>query len=209
MLLQNLIEDFNGTTLDSVKWGTYLPVGGFTVTVSGGVCNNNTAASTVGEAQLYSQTLAANPLTLTESYIQAKITVQAGTTSVDTAFKIYGPGDTDAVYMVYSNTQLYASKTVASVDSNITNIAYNSTTMAYWRIRESGGTVYYEYGPDGQTWTQLSSVTTWFDATRVRFLFTANEWSSDVNATVGSTIDKINIGQAPIPGRIYRAQGFQ
>lgn len=213
MMLHNLKDNFDSNSLDTVKWGTYTPVGGFTVTNSGGKINCNTAASTVGEAQIYSQNTGNggySNMTFKESFIQGLVTVQAGTTTVDTAFKLLNDTYTVACYFVYSNTNLYASKTFNGVDSNITSIAYSSTNMAYWRIRESGGFIYYEYGPDGLGWTTLTTTTSGFmhPESGIRFLFTANEWGSDASATGASTLDSLNMA-ANYPAYISLDQGFK
>lgn len=46
--------------------------------------------------------------------------------------------------------------TVTQVGSSI---AYNATTMKWLRIRLSGTSVFYDYGPDGLGWTNLASTT--------------------------------------------------
>lgn len=59
--------------------------------------------------------------------------------------------DTGVVY-------LQAYKTVAGTQTQVGSVAYNHSTMKYWRFRDNGTTTYWEYGADGVTYTTLYSV---------------------------------------------------
>ena len=64
-----------------------------------------------------------------------------------------GAGAKCCVQMSYGNGNLFAEKVVAgSAPINIATIAYDATDHRWWRIRESGGTIYFEAGPDGTSW---------------------------------------------------------
>jgi hypothetical protein len=41
-----------------------------------------------------------------------------------------------------------------------TKVAYNATTMRFWRMRELGGTVFFQTSPDNATWTTLRTIAT-------------------------------------------------
>jgi hypothetical protein len=44
-------------------------------------------------------------------------------------------------------------------DPTQTTIAFDDTAHAWWRIRETGGTVFWDTAPDGLTWTNRKSQT--------------------------------------------------
>ncbi|MFI8191372.1 hypothetical protein ACIF8T_21555 [Streptomyces sp. NPDC085946] len=49
---------------------------------------------------------------------------------------------------------------VGYFDSGVVEIAYNPATMAFLRLREDAGTVYWDTSPDGTTWTNRRSLAT-------------------------------------------------
>lgn len=55
------------------------------------------------------------------------------------------------------DTTLYCHKIVAGTWTQVATVTYNATTMLYWRIRESSGTIYFEYSADKVTWTAIGS----------------------------------------------------
>lgn len=64
---------------------------------------------------------------------------------------------TNFIEFLITNNTVYARKTIAWVNTNITTIAYNSTTMKFFRIRESSGTTYWDYSQDGISWTNITN----------------------------------------------------
>lgn len=61
----------------------------------------------------------------------------------------------DAFYMRLYNGAFTGRITRSGVNSDTTLGTYSPTAHAFWRMRESGGTLYWEAGPDGTTWTVL------------------------------------------------------
>lgn len=57
---------------------------------------------------------------------------------------------------------------VDGVESGAVNIEYDATAHRWWRIRESGGDVFFETAPDGADWTVRSTVKAGFDQTAVQ-----------------------------------------
>lgn len=51
-----------------------------------------------------------------------------------------------------------AYKRIAGVNTQIASATYVSSTFQYLRIRESSGTIYWDYSSDGVTWTNLTSL---------------------------------------------------
>jgi hypothetical protein len=56
-----------------------------------------------------------------------------------------------------SNT-ITARKVVAGVDTQLYTATWSATTYKYLRIRESGGTVFFDSSTDGSTWTNRASI---------------------------------------------------
>lgn len=65
--------------------------------------------------------------------------------------------NTDYLQVQYEAGTLFFQKVVASVQTNITSVTYNGSSHAWWSIRESGGTTFWETSSDGLNWTTQTS----------------------------------------------------
>ena len=93
----------------------------------------------------------------TSSYVMIQL-VQApnvgnGTSSAAMNIQV-STGNSEQILV--EGTNLIFRETVGGVNSN-TSITYNSTTHAWLRIRESGGTVFWDTSPDAINWTNRRS----------------------------------------------------
>lgn len=67
--------------------------------------------------------------------------------------------DANNVLFWYINSNIIAAyKKVASVQTQIINTTYNASVHVWVQIRETAGTVFFEYSPDGLTWTTFTSL---------------------------------------------------
>ncbi len=73
------------------------------------------------------------------------------------------------------------------------NLAYNSTNHAYRRIRESGGTTFWDYSADGVSWTNLASVANPFAVTAVLTYLQSGCYNSEASPSLGY-FDNFSIG---------------
>jgi len=64
---------------------------------------------------------------------------------------------TNNVFFLIAGNALYAYKTVAGTPTQLATVAYNSSTMKYVRIREAGGTTFWQYSANGLYWATLHS----------------------------------------------------
>lgn len=122
---------------------------------------------TIKSDTLYDSAMVTNtPYDLTDSAIYINVTPYVATSS-DIQFGLF------AGKFATSNNSLFCGfggsnnfhvfKTVNGTQTNLFTVTYNAVSMAWWRIRESGGTTFFDTAPDGVTWTnQFSTADTTF-----------------------------------------------
>ena len=101
-----------------------------------------------------------------------------------------------------SNT-LKARKIVAGVASDIYSVTWSSSTYKYLRVRESGGTVYFDSSSNGSSWTSRGNTT-------IAAAFAVTELAVTVGATCGNVsspgsfkLDSVNT-PLPAPSSTWR-----
>ena len=151
-VMSSLVDTFSGTALGSA-WSINQQTQG-TVAESGGSLNLSPNANT-GSSQL--AVLSARPYSLAGSaaLVNAKQVVANG--NVDNQFSVRIDASNELGWQ-YQQGNLYVFYVVNNVRTTINPFAYDSVQHAWWRIREAGGTVYWETAPDGITWTSHTSV---------------------------------------------------
>lgn len=136
---------------------------------------------------------------LTDSYIMVEV-VNPGNqawTSLETELQATVEGDgANRVCFTLSNNVLTAYQTVASSNTSLATVAWNATNMRWWRIRESGGTTYWEYtsqaGYEANTWTTLHSKLNPITMTAMGIDIDAGNWSTETGSTL-VVFDNFNI----------------
>lgn len=175
-----LTDDF--TTLNtSTNWN----VGGtVTPTVSSGRLNLTYNGNGIGTQAGSIETKAAYDLTNSAMSIRL---VDAGTQSPseNRSAQIYvrNPDWTRWLTTFVSNGSISFRYWNGSTNSD-TSITYNPATHRYLRIRESGGTVYWDTSPDGLNWTNQRSLATPFDVSSVYMLVVADVWGTGTGGEV-------------------------
>jgi hypothetical protein len=159
--LDTLNDNFNDNSLSSAKWFSY--TGGTSTlneTNSRLECALPASAGSTDVAGIENQT----PKDFTSSYALVQIVqaVSSGTNANQT-LAVYddagGTGDsiTNSVMWFIEAGTLYARKYVGGVATNIGTLSFVLATHKWWRLRESGGTVYWDTSTDGMTWTNRFS----------------------------------------------------
>jgi hypothetical protein len=94
----------------------------------------------------------------------------------------------------YLNTGMviYADMFINRVESISPIYPYDPVNHAWWRIRESGGTVYFETAPDGLTWTTFYSRTFTVAAYPEPIIFNIGDYNIET-ATDFTYIDNVNV----------------
>lgn len=87
-------------------------------------------------------------------------------------------------------------KTIAGAQTQVGSSAtYNSTTHKWLRIRESGGTIFFDRSTDGKTWTNMTSVANPFAVTA---LFVATSLGTYANEASSTTMKITSYSTAPV-----------
>lgn len=159
-LIQYLTENFD-STLDSGKWFDY---GGSNLVVADGLLQI-TSTTDPGGGYFGINTIA-NNWALQDSYIFAKV-VDAGDQS--SGFEVYPFQLTDGglnvllIYIVYGSVNAVKRLNDGTIEF-AGSFAYNPTIHKWFRIRNSGSTIYYDWSTDGHSWTNFATSTaTGFD----------------------------------------------
>lgn len=152
--LETLFDAFLATSRDSSKWSQFQ--GGsatMSYTTGGASSNMPSSATSSSDADITSQ----NTYDLTGSFGFLNVIAIFNTgTHADATFAIWqGTDDSNAVQWQIEAGVLYAQKIVASVQSNLFSVIWDSTNHAYLQIRESGGTIFWETSQTGLpgSWT--------------------------------------------------------
>lgn len=143
-------DDFNDNSLSTAKWSEWTPGN---VTESGGQLR--IPSVTASDSWLGMQSVSA--WNLTGSYFHIEVPhILTGLNGAYTDMQL-AIDDNHTITMFTFNNQLSAEYQVNGVWSSLGSVTYNSTLHRWWRIRESGGTLYYEHSPNGIDWNLLVS----------------------------------------------------
>jgi hypothetical protein len=148
-LMERLTDNFDDNTNDAAKWEDQ--------TGGTGVETGGTKQITSSTASSYKQFVTPTHC-LTGSYMYVNL-IDAGSQALTTRQTImYAEADANnKVYWQVGNGVIEAMKQVAGTFTSILNDTYSSTTHAWIRIRESGGSTYWDYSADGVSWSNFTS----------------------------------------------------
>lgn len=193
-------DDWATGSIDSGKWANW---GGSNVAVSS---QELTITSNAGGGY-YGVDSGSNVFNLTNSYIVNKL-VDAGNQSIGSweVYPIYAyvDGDSSTQYFFYiSENTLRAYKKVGGSNTVLASTTYNSANHKWFRIRESGGTTYFDTSADGGIWNNFASTANTFDLTQLVVGSEVGTWSSEASTTT-ATFDNFNVWH---PVYVYDANG--
>lgn len=154
--ISTLIDAFNLTSLQTGLW-TQFTGGSATMgyTGNGVVMSYPESCTSSTDGDIASNTT--YDLTGSSIYLQVLQVPRSGT-SADAEFRL--KVDASNFYrFVYEGGTLFFQKQIATVTATVASIAYNSISHAFWRLRESGGTVFWDTSPDGLegNWTNQTT----------------------------------------------------
>lgn len=172
-------DPFSDSAIDGTKWTIFTAVSG-TATEGGGALSLTPAPNTTGSiAQIKSNSTAS--LIGNAASVKAVAVVNSANDCDEDFSLMLSTGRSNRLSWVYVHGSLIAQYYVNGVVTTLTTLTYSSTNHVYWRIRESGGTVFWDTSPDRVTWTQQASVATasLFSLTSVKAQLYAETWSSN------------------------------
>ena len=183
---ETFTDDF--ATQDAAKWNYY---GGAAATAGQLVvpCLSSYGAG----AETFGQ--AVYDLTGSSICVEAVQMPNLGNGSTEAFFELGIDAD-NRITFYKSGADLGFRERVAGVNSQ-TVIAYNADAHRWWRIRESGGTLYWDTSPDGNTWTNRRSKTATIALTSFYVALAAGFWGTE--PTPGTAIfDNVNVAPTSI-----------
>ncbi len=155
---ETLTDDFDDNSLDGAKWSEWAG-GDVSETSQQLQITSTTSASYKGMDLVPHGTLVGSSVHVEVPH------VLTGLTDAGTFLQVVKDSSNTLTMFVYNGT-LTAEKQVATSYTTVDTDTYNASTHRWWQIRESGGTIYWEYSADGENWTQLASSTA-FDVSDV------------------------------------------
>lgn len=183
-------DSFDDGSIDSARWSASQTNG--TVTESGGTLNMTPAASN-GSVSLSLNSIETK--SLLDSMIFAEVPQVVGSGgSVGQRLEAKKDGS-NKISWILEGTTLAASYKNAGTTTTVASVTYSSTAHRWWRIRESGGTIYWDTSSDGSSWTQQASLATSsiFAPTSVMVSFYVETWGSGSSSPGTAKFDNLNI----------------
>lgn len=148
--ISTLKDLFNQNTLNTGVW-TQFTGGSATMTYASSGAQVNYPSSSTSSTDGDISSNSGYDLTGSGIFIHG-ITMPASATSADAEIRLKQDA-TNWYRWVYEGGTLFAQKQIAGVTVTIFSVTYNSSTHAYWRISESGGTITWSTSTDGITFT--------------------------------------------------------
>lgn len=185
------IDDFNDGAINLITWNKW---GGANVAEGSGVL---TITTTTSIAYYGMETYSAFDFTGKQAFIEF---TSAGNQSLS-SFEIFPVtlkiDDNNKVEIGLTGGNIISRKVVTGTPTILATEAYNSTNHRWLRIRESGGTTYWERSADGLSWTTMHSVSNPIAVTALKVSVSAGCWQAEASAT-SATFDNLNIYPATI-----------
>jgi hypothetical protein len=185
-LISTLVDDFNDGIVDPAKWpnsfGTYSETGGRARIVCDTGFNAYSSALnyTLAGSSIYLRGYApAAGGATTEAW--AQILIKSSTGGTDLGFELRA---LTGELVMFSRTGFF--------DAGAVLIPYSATAHAWLRVRETGGTTYWDTSPDAATWTNRRSLTSpaWVADTNIEFQLIAHRDSGTVDF---AEFDNVNV----------------
>lgn len=194
MKAQNFKVSFDGNVINT---GEFTAAGVGTIVATGGALSITTQAS----AANYNSVSSVPTFDLSGSAIHIQCT-NAGNQAL-ASLEVYpielALDGSNSVFWLITANSIQAWKKIATVGSIIgSSTAYDANVHRFFRIREDGGTVYWEYSTDAVGWVvfQTELVANLFAVTNLYCVITVGVYAAELSATTG-IFDNLNITKTP------------
>lgn len=195
--IAQLRDDFTNNTIDPL-WET-LTSGSGTVAETGGQMRCTLPSSTAGTHVAYVVSTATYDLTGDGVVWNIETMVATGVAATVT-LDLYVSNGYVLRWRQLSNA-ITARSLVASVDTQHYTAAWSASTYKYLRIRESGGTIFWDSSTNGTTWTNRASLANPFAVTALYLQFGAS--CGNVASPGSLRLDDLNL-ILPAPSATWR-----
>lgn len=179
-LMETLCDDCAGPSLNA-QWTSQ----GDTITFGGGIY---TLPTTTNYCNMNAQVTRDE----TASYFFAKVGITSGANR-ETVLWVMQNGTTanDGLLFRESNGTLTAGYRIGGADTTLATLTYSTTNHAWMRMREAGGTCFWDTSADAVTWTNQASHATPLTITALFGGMYTGRFGAGTNSS--STIADINI----------------
>ncbi len=98
-------------------------------------------------------------------------------------FQVIRPGDDETHLEINrEGNTLGFEQTVDGTDTATGSTLYSATDHRYWRLRESGGTIFWDTSPDGVAWSNEGEAAVMFDLSNVEIIVGAGHYGPGTGA---------------------------
>jgi hypothetical protein len=199
-LLNTIYDDFDDGVVDSDKWETWTNGTG-TVVESGGIVTLTPQSSFAGAgASLARPSTRLTDLTGSAASIKVPHILNANAATESGLFVKRDGNNMLRMNVAEIGQTLYCHKIIDGSYTEVAHVTYNATNHAWWRIRESSGTIYFDAAPDsnGQpgTWSNIGSCANPFSITEIYLEVSA--YADNVASPGYMAIDNFNISPVAV-----------
>jgi hypothetical protein len=177
--MKTLQDDFHHSSLDSSKWAL---INASSTRVS--ITNKRLEVTSHTVVDTYDGIHSVNYYDLTASCAFVRV-LNAGSQSITTLQSFIGVNVDTSNGLIFwiGNGTIYAQKQVAGTYTSFYSKAYNSNIHKWLKIREAGGTVYWDYSTDGKTWTNFTTLANPFAVTSMYAVVSAGIYGTEASTT--------------------------
>lgn len=186
--MKTLQDDFHSSSLDDSKWAL---IDASSTRVS--ITNKRLEVTSYTVANTYDGIYSVNYYDLTASCAYVQV-LNAGSQSIATlqSFIRVNVDASNALIFWIGNGTIYAQKQVAGTYTSFYSKSYDSSIHKWLKIRELGGTIYWDYSTDGKTWINFTSLANPFAVTSMYAVISAGVYSTE-SVTTKVVFDNFNV----------------
>jgi hypothetical protein len=186
-----LLDNFNDNSIDTGNWPNNFTYGDASATYAetGGEAKITFPTAGTGSGAGFQSAL----LDATNSFAYVKVTEVGSVSTNAKTMLVLELDSNNSVQIVQRNGSLHFYKYVAGIETDVVSaITYNSSTHAWWRIRENSGTTYWDTSSDGVTWTNMASTANPIAMTSVKIGLYGTTYQAETSPGI-ARFDNVNM----------------
>jgi len=170
-------------------WGVYTG-GAATVEEAGGALV--VGLPSVDDSPMYGSLYAPTSHDLTGCAVATKV-AEAPDLASNGFAHLHVDAGPDVIEIFQEGEGLYFKEVIGQQHIFLAQIPYSPAEHAYWRIREEGGTAYWETSADGQAWVVQASAEAPFPLTAISFGIAAGRYQPDLSPSGTARFESLNV----------------